>query len=145
MAQKRQRQPGRAGDAALLKRPKAEISKTARTHQSMLLCVGAEPWQKADAAWFRARPKRCMRVRPMHPGELDSLPAGQSAHMLVRQIRPGFREKMFVSGVTADLPDDDAVLLALWQRLNDAPGQPVPLATAVADALSWAVIAGGVQ
>ena len=143
MSQKRQRQPGAAANADLLKRLESEFYKKSKGHQSLLLCVGAEPWQKVDAAFFRKNPRRSFRLRAARPDEATH----GTTHVIVKQIRPGVRERMFIRCTApASVHFTDMELAAMWRRLDAVPvGHPVSNALAVADAASWGVMAGGAQ
>ena len=145
MSRKRQRQPGAAADGALLKRLKAEVTKKHHAHQSVILCFGYEPWQKADAAWFSAHPRRSLRLRKLQPGELPKIEGDATTHALIRQHTPGLRERMFIVGTDAEkhLAANDYGLMLLWQRLSDtALGRAVRLGDVIADCFRTP---GGIQ
>lgn len=147
MTQKRQSQPGRAGDGALLKRLEAEFSKKSNAHQSVILCFGGSPWQNRDAKWFSKHPMRSFRMRAIHPGEMpDSLNDGQT-HALVRQLQPGLRDKRFILYTAPEHHlDAELTLLALWQRLADVPaGEAIPMKHAIDDALRMGCVTEGLQ
>jgi hypothetical protein len=84
------------------------------------VCIGggAEPWSKADRAWFAANPKRTWRLREPFPGEIRILEAtgesvdgafdraawnGRAARfglreaIAVHQIQPGARARLLAA------------------------------------------------
>jgi hypothetical protein len=119
--------------------------------EAVVLTLGFEEWQKDDAPWFEKHPRRSFRLRRIYKGEkVDQL----STHMLVRQIEPGFRDKLPVSS-TADttgefldsFEDSDKVLIALWREMSTSHGAIVPInkiAATIAEMFPYAS-AGGMQ
>jgi hypothetical protein len=80
------------------------------------------PWVADDKQWFEGHPTRAHRARPRFPGE----PAGpvdeqSDGPVLVRQIEPGVRTKVFLRDAI-DVPDDEGFIHALFDRLADTGG-----------------------
>jgi hypothetical protein len=79
------------------------------------------PWKDDDRDWFERNQKRTHRVRLPFAGEVDeevaSNPAGTVLMMIVRQVKPGYRNRAAVS-VDVELlpiPDDEATAYALLE------------------------------
>lgn len=99
----------------------------------------SSPWKTADAGWFEANPDRSHRLRPMFPGEADTLPPDlrstklpprHELQVIVRQIEPGKRIRMpFGRNVDTPIPDVEAVLHALFDSVaNGRPGIEIKVA-----------------
>ncbi|MDR6927854.1 hypothetical protein [Pseudomonas sp. BE134] len=93
------------------------------------------PWKLDDAAWFQGHPDRSHRLRPVHPGEVATLPAGitkgdvPEAHrweILVRQVKEGQRIRtVFCRNTKAFIPDVDEVIHAIFDIVVKAEGNGV--------------------
>lgn len=88
---------------------------------------GSSPWKDADKEWFAANPTRSFRIRRLFAGEFPSDFSEGQTHVLVRQLRPGLRDKLALldarNGADFDrFPDDDAACMMLWERLERRDG-----------------------
>lgn len=101
-------------------------------------------WKADDAAWFAARQRRSHRLRSLLPGEFEPLPSairnasvpdGHELQVLVRQVEPGQRVRTFFArNLGVEIPDDEAVIHALFDLVSQrsaAPDDPI-----TADALA---------
>jgi hypothetical protein len=78
-------------------------------------------WKDADRKWFEQNPTRSHRIWWPFPGEVDdevaTTPAGTVLMTIVRQVKPGYRNRAAVS-VDVELlpiPDDEATAHALFE------------------------------
>ncbi len=113
------------------------------------------PWKVDDQRFFIANPKRSFRLRRIYPGEYGDLLDESMTHVLVRQLRPGLRDKRCLGcdriGYSLnDLPDKEAFLVLLWEELSS--GRIETHSTRLYELLDQAVAiehgaltAGGVQ
>lgn len=106
--------------------------------QTQLLCLEDAPWKADDRAWFATHPTRSFRLRRLHPGEFPTATLGNATHVIVRQLRPGFRDKHLAGdacgGADLDaLPDSDAIAMVLRDEFARAAasGDPFPLKRAL--------------
>lgn len=81
------------------------------------------PWKVDDQRFFIANPKRSFRLRRIYPGEYGDLLDESMTHVLVRQLRPGLRDKRCfgcdrIGYSLDDLPDKEAFLVLLWEELS---------------------------
>ena len=89
------------------------------------------PWKADDAVWFKANPDRTHRMRDPIAGELKAMsrgfnleapPPNYRAEILVRQVSPGERVRApFFHNIEVTIPDDDAVIHAMFDIISDAP------------------------
>ncbi|MEE4183740.1 hypothetical protein [Pseudomonas viridiflava] len=85
------------------------------------------PWKSDDAQWFDSHPDRSHRLRPMHPGEQDTLPVKMRDaiipddhrwEILVRQIKKGQRVRSaFCRNTRVEIPDVEAVIHAIFDNV----------------------------
>jgi hypothetical protein len=78
-------------------------------------------YKEADRHWFEAHRRRSFHIRRAIAGE--PLPAGDVSHIVVKQIKPGLREKLFLyvpDGPTGptEIPDVEHVAIAICQLLE---------------------------
>lgn len=88
------------------------------------------PWKTDDAQWFESHPGRSHRLRPMHPGEEETLPPeikdaaipeGHRWEILVRQIKKGQRVRSaFCRDTRTEIPDVEAVIHAIFDTVASA-------------------------
>jgi hypothetical protein len=109
------------------------------------LNVSMEKWKRDDAAWFRTNPTRSFRLRRIILGEWKEW-IGNSTHSLVRQIEPGFRDRIpiyFTGDATGAFidGDSDAVLMVMWRSLNEGLNtKPIPMSK-IADGIRQMMMA----
>jgi hypothetical protein len=85
--------------------------------------------QDDDRAWFTRHPRRTHRARRAVPGETHNqfptvivTPEGHELWVVVRQTESAQRLRAsFLKNSAVDLPDDDAALAALFDRIAQAP------------------------
>lgn len=85
------------------------------------------PWKTDDANWFESHPDRSHRLRPMHPGEQETVPSQMKAaiipddhrwEILVRQIKKGQRARLaFCRNIQMEIPDVEAVIHAIFDTV----------------------------
>jgi hypothetical protein len=90
------------------------------------------PCQLDDAAWFKTHPNRSHRLRPMCPGEAESLspqlmqieiPENHRWEILVRQVKEGQRIRtVFLRNTQACIPDADEVIHVIFDLVCE-PGR----------------------
>lgn len=103
-------------------------------------------YKEADRLWFVARPSRNFRLRPPIIGE--PLPEVGITHVVLKQERPGFRQKLFLTLLDPIFRSPEGqpeeVAMALWLLFQDG-SEKVPtrkileLAKTLADAWGVAV------
>jgi hypothetical protein len=71
-----------------------------------------ERLSEADRRWFAARSSRSFRLRKPARRELEMLGGRDCTHVLVEQVKPGFRLRRPVL-IIGGLPDSDTVLRKL--------------------------------
>lgn len=99
-------------------------------------------WKADDAAWFAARPDRSHRLRPLIDDELAALPdryggspipAGHELQVLVRQVEAGVRVRtLFGRNLSVAIPDEEAVIHALFDLVSQVPAGSAPEISAAA-------------
>lgn len=99
------------------------------------ISLSETPWKSDDAAWFERNKNRTHRMRPMHPGEQEQMPAhlqqfqipeGHRIEILVRQIVKGQRiRSMFFRNTEIDIPDCDEVIHAIFDIVAAGGGDGV--------------------
>jgi len=107
------------------------------------------PWKEGDRKWFSENPFRSFRLRRLFPNEFPNDFYEGQTHVLVRQLRPGFRDKQFcldvANGASFDaLPNTEEVCMALWIRLIKRTGN-FALAEVVAEASLMGVTVERIQ
>lgn len=84
------------------------------------------PYKEADRIWFKVLPGRRYRCRRLH--ETEPRPNSTCTHVVVRQIRPGFREKCYFGHPSMteglDAVESEAMCKYLWDRSEGAPSKP---------------------
>lgn len=80
------------------------------------------PWKVDDQRFFRANSKRSFRLRRIYPEEYGDLSDDSWTHVLVRQLRPGLRDKRGLGckhvGFSLDsLPEDETFYVVLWEEI----------------------------
>lgn len=82
------------------------------------------PWKDDDRAWFRRNHSRTHRIRPLFPGEMAAVgvdwPHQNPPLVILRQTRPGSRQKILIEEPFGIHPDGDAVLDVLFTAVVDA-------------------------
>lgn len=102
------------------------MNRSSHKADQCLAIFGETAWKRADAAWFRSHRRRSFRMRRLFGGEFPAALLGDHerapTHVLVCQVEPGVREKVFTSKVVADDVDenDDDQLLGLWITLRSS-------------------------
>ncbi|MCW5600166.1 hypothetical protein [Nitrosomonas sp.] len=91
---------------------------------AILFNFNAEPWREEDKKWFAAKPRRSFRIRRIYVNELPKEFDSGETHVIVRQITPSIRDKVFLKdmkgGASYDaLPDVDSVGMILWKKFHD--------------------------
>jgi len=105
-----------------IKRSLEESVKTGFGH--MLIDLSAEPWKKDDQEWFLANPLRSFRIRRLYEKEFPQEFNEGQTHVIVRQVMPGLRDKVFLNNPTIgtdfdNLPDIDEIGMILWEKINN--------------------------
>lgn len=87
-------------------------------------------WKADDAAWFKAHPDRSHRLRPMHEGEAETLPAeitkaeipaNHQLEILVKQVEPGARIRtVFCRNTDFPIPDQEEIIHAIFDTVAKA-------------------------
>lgn len=90
-----------------------------------LIETAETPWGDDDRAWFAAHPDRSHRVREVIPGEFPmEAPDGFVGHVVVRQMQPGFRQRLgFAWSQRLDDPPE-AWCHALFDTIDDCRTSP---------------------
>jgi hypothetical protein len=106
-----------------LKRSLKEYAKVGG--KAMIADFSNEPGKKDDREWFSANPSRSYRIRQPFINELTAEFNNKFTHVIVKQLTPGLRDKVFLnihtqSGAGFDaLPDSDTISMLLWEKVND--------------------------
>jgi hypothetical protein len=103
------------------------------------------PWKRDDRDWFEQNPQRSHRARPPFPGEVDEeAPLGQALIMLVRQVQPGVRRRasVFIDAEFLPLPEDEAVVHALFEAVTGHEAMPADRSALYALAEKYSVRGG---
>jgi hypothetical protein len=113
----------------------SERSKSRREHQAA---------SRDDAAWFKAHPHRCHRLRQPHDVELRETmapaitPASAIPYVVVRQVRPGHRLRLAIWS-DIEVPDMEAMGHALFDlAVRHSPKHPLPMVKIASRALEYA-------
>ncbi|KAB0490863.1 MULTISPECIES: hypothetical protein [Pseudomonas] len=94
------------------------------------------PWKTDDAQWFETHSARSHRLRPMHPGEHETIPTQMKEavipddhrwDILVRQIQKGHRARLaFCRNALMEIPDVEEVIHAIFDTVANArPGDTI--------------------
>ena len=92
---------------------------------STLVNLSAESWKEDDQQWFLDNSSRSFRIRRLFALELPEESNNEFTHVLVRQLIPGVREKLFLYNPTKGsagfdaLPDTDTIGMLLWEKVNN--------------------------
>lgn len=91
--------------------------------ETLYFDFNTETWKEDDKKWFGANPHRSFRIRRLHKNEITKEFNSGETHVIVRQITPGVRDKVFLKdmkgGASHDaLPDLDSVGMVLWKKIH---------------------------
>jgi hypothetical protein len=106
------------------------------------------PWKRDDGDWFEQNPTRSHRIRWPFPGEADAevanTPAGTVLMMIVRQVQPGVRRRaaVFIDAEFLPLPEDEAVVHALFEAVTGHEAMPADRSALYALAEKYSVRGG---
>lgn len=99
------------------------------------ISITDNPWKTDDATWFKNHPGRSHRLRPLHPEEATTLPAGlmhselpddHRWEILVRQVKEGQRIRTALCRNTKmSIPDVEEVIHAIFDIVMKAEGSGV--------------------